>query len=356
AAEEAEKGAHQIRNGSEVEVKSVMHKVNKLPKDGKKCFVCNKTGHFAKDCKVKSRKCFNCGKEGHFANSCRVKKPKGSGTVGRVNNQKVDRFEEVFMVPLKVNGVNVKLELDTGASKTLVSEEFWRNKLGSPKLKSSSTSLRTYCGTVLKTLGEVEVNVEYGRQKATLPLVVIKGNGTALFGRNWMSDLKLDFEVLTCNSVRTDSRLADLLKKYQDLFKDELGTVKGFEAKIVLREEAKPKFCKARQIPLALKNKVEKELERLEKAEIIEKVSYSDWASPIVVVPKPDGSVRICGDFKQTVNPQLHIEQYPLPKPDDVMLSLAGGQRFSNLDMRDAYFQLKLDEESKKYCVINTPK
>ena len=48
----------------------------------------------------------------------------------------------------------------------------------------------------------------------------------------------------------------------------------------------------------------------------IEKVRYSDWATPAVPVPKPDGTVRVCGDFKITVN-VLHIDQHPIPKAED---------------------------------------
>ena len=62
---------------------------------------------------------------------------------------------------------------------------------------------------------------------------------------------------------------------------------------------ATPKFFKHRSVPYAIRGAIEKDLECLG---VIEKVSYSDWAAPIVPVPKADGSVRICGDYKVTVN------------------------------------------------------
>ena len=61
----------------------------------------------------------------------------------------------------------------------------------------------------------------------------------------------------------------------------------------------------------------------------IQKVDHSDWATPIVAVTKGNNSVRICGDYKTTVNPQLKVDQYPLTRIDDIFASLAGGQRFS---------------------------
>ena len=73
-----------------------------------------------------------------------------------------------------------------------------------------------------------------------------------------------------------------------------------------------------------------------------------------MTVPKKDGSVRICGDYKTTVNPELQAEQYPLPRIGDIFANLAGGQKFSKIDLRQAYHQLEMEEDSKKYLTINT--
>ena len=75
------------------------------------------------------------------------------------------------------------------------------------------------------------------------------------------------------------------------------------------------------------------ELDKLEASGIIEKVSCSDWAAPIVPVPKANRHFRICGDYKVTVNPVLEVDQYPLPSPSEIFATLAGGQKFSKLDL-----------------------
>lgn len=78
--------------------------------------------------------------------------------------------------------------------------------------------------------------------------------------------------------------------------------------------------------------------------------------TPLVVFPKPNGRVRVCGDFKVSVNPYLNVQQYPMPTCDEVFQKLAGGQRFTKLDLADAYLQLEMDEESKRYLVFTTHK
>lgn len=75
-----------------------------------------------------------------------------------------------------------------------------------------------------------------------------------------------------------------------------------------------------------------------------------------MVVPKPNGSIRLCGDFKVTVNSQLNVDQYPLPNPEDIFATMEGGVVFSKLDLSQTYLQLTLKENSKKFVTINTPK
>ena len=116
--------------------------------------------------------------------------------------------------------------------------------------------------------------------------------------------------------------------------------MKEITAKLYLKDNAKPKFMKARPVPYALQDRVHKELTRLETSGIIKKVSHSDWASPIVPVVKDDNTVRVCGDFKQTVNPQLHIEQYPMQRIEDMFSTLSGGQKFTKIDLAHAYQQM----------------
>ena len=91
---------------------------------------------------------------------------------------------------------------------------------------------------------------------------------------------------------------------------------------------------------------MEQELNRLEREGVLKRVNHSQWAAPIVTVPKKDGTVCICGDYTVTVNPVLDVDQYPLPRPEDLFATLAGGKFFSTLDL---FHQVVLDDGSLKY-------
>ena len=102
---------------------------------------------------------------------------------------------------------------------------------------------------------------------------------------------------------------------------------------------------------------MEEELDRLVAVGILEPIESSDWAAPIVPVIKSDKkSVRICGDFRVTVNPVSRLNHYPIPKIEDLFATLKNGKVFSKINLSQAYQQLPLDDESQKLCVINTHK
>ena len=123
-----------------------------------------------------------------------------------------------------------------------------------------------------------------------------------------------------------------------------------------MKDDVAPIFHKARPVPYSLREKVDKELDKQLGAGILKKVERSEWASPVVIVPKPDGSVRICSDYKVSINKVVEDTPYPLPTADDIFSTLAGGQAFTKIDLSNAFNQLKVDESSSQYLTINTTK
>ena len=98
------------------------------------------------------------------------------------------------------------------------------------------------------------------------------------------------------------------------------------------------------------------ELERLEQSGIITPIEFSNYAAPIVVVRKANGTIRICGDYSTGLNDSLHPHEYPIPTPEQIFASLANTRLFTQLDLSDAYLQVEMDDNSKALLAINTHK
>ena len=212
-------------------------------------------------------------------------------------------------------------------------------------LKPAHMKLRTYMGELVKVLGTVDVVVKYEGQENELSILVVEGSGPSLLGRDWLKEVKLDWKKLfkmNMDEKQVESRLGKLINQHSDVFEEGLGTFTG------------PKFSKARQVPYAMKGKIEEELKRLQEEGTIESVQFSEWAPPIVPIMKPDHFLCICGDYKTTVNQVSKLDNYPIPKMEDFLATLGGGKKLTKLDMSQAYQQLQLDHESKRYTTFNT--
>ena len=351
------------------------------------CYRCGANTHVATECRFKKEVCHKCGKRGHIQRVCRTQQgPSQASPRSRcqksthaiekesdeyedlLNNLEVHNVNkssnDVIWVNVNVENQPLSMELDTGSAVSILPYDIFLAKFRDKKLEKTSTVLRTYNGEQIVPVGCLTVQVEHLDQSCVLPLHVVHTKGPVLMGRNWLHKLRLDWKTIkllkTSDSdhenpcITTQEKLESLLDTYAEVFEDKLGTFKSAKAKITLKEGSQPQFCKARQVPYSLRPKVEEELKRLESEGILSKVEWSDWATPIVSVPKQDGSVRICGDFKGTINPALQAEQYPLPRIEDIFANLAGGKKFSKIDLRQAYRRIGLEEESRKYLTINT--
>ena len=364
---------------SEVAIKQVSPGNRVVP-----CKHCGKNNHHSSKFRFKEAICNTCHKKGHLAKICRAQRQqrptavpkkkahqdKGTRWVG--TEQEADHSDTDSELPLhKINdgsksvhpitvdmtikGSLLKMEIDTGAAVSIISKATYQKVFSEVPVNTVPLRLRTYTGEHIPVVVEMITQVQYGSQAKELGLIVVQGEGPSLFGRNWLEHFQLDWKTIGLATLETSQARVDvLLKKYNDVFAEGLGTMKHFQATLRVRPGTTPVFHRPRPIPFAVKDAVDKELERLQQAGIVEKVTHSDWAAPTVVVPKGDGQIRLCGDYKVTVNKSLKVDQHPLPRPDDLFAALSSGVKFSKIDLTHAYQQMTLDTDSRVYVTINT--
>ena len=336
------------------------------------CFYCSKKGHIATECwlktKYKSSTCENCKKKGHIARFCKTKQDKNS--VKKSFKEKTHCVEEneedlelnniltskkdndvnsvaKLMKVVDFDGCEIKMELDSGAVVSLIKESDFK-QLNKPLLPDS-TSLQSFTGDKLKVLGKTVLdNVKFEGQ--TLPnvqlLVVDNKYSNNLLGRDILIRHPDYFKLFT----RMINSVENKINQYKV---DSNKPIKDFQCKLYLKSDAKPVFQRARTVPYQMKEGVEKTLKEMVDQGYIESIKYSDWASPIVPVMKPNKTVRICADLKK-VNLQHQTITYPIPIIDDLLNEVSGKKYYSKIDMSNAYLQLEVEQESKDSLVINT--
>ena len=281
------------------------------------------------------------------------------GVIATLQANSIENKNKAIYVTPKVQGVNISMELDTGSAVSVIGLKDFESKFPNQKLSNTKLLLKTYTGEHLKPVGVSNVKVEYGGKVYKLPLYVVEKGGPALFGRDWLREIPLDWKSIKTLATKEGSsnpkpKVETILNKHKAVFEEKLGEVKGITAKFKLQDNASPKYLKSRTVAYSLRRKVEAELDRLESEGTLTKVNHSEWATPIVPVLKKNGDIRICGDFKVTVNPVLKVDQYPLPKIEDIFAKLSGGQHFTKLDLTQAYLQLPVHDDSKELVTINT--
>ena len=175
----------------------------------------------------------------------------------------------------------------------------------------------------------------------------------------------VDFPVNAVAEDKESSPLSDIKKEFPELFQG-LGILKGRGHTIRLKEDVRPfTLYAARQVPIPLQKAVEEKLKEMESAGVIRRIDEpTEWVSPMVVVPKKGGKVRICTDFTK-LNAAVRREIHPMATVDHSLCQLSGNSVFSKLDANSGFFQVPLDPESQvlttflapsgRYCYLRLP-
>ncbi|XP_063907429.1 uncharacterized protein K02A2.6-like [Zophobas morio] len=354
------------------------------------CIRCGRDNHKADKCRIdrKKLKCESCKKVGHIAKVCittLISALHNSPTVHTVSHEQatsssyginkvealvrqgeiVDLYEMVadsdkYIITVRLNGKAQRFEVDSGAKFSLLAEDVFNRLDLKVPIEKSQVAFRTYSGNIIQSKGKVHLTVSYLGKEIQTELHLVPQGHDALLGRQWIRGLGIDLQQLdTANNtpvfqLQAVSSLDDIQTKFASIFREKIGCVPEFTVNLHLRKNIKPVFTRERDVPYALRERVDRELDSLEAEGIISPVAASDWSSPLVVIPKQDGGIRLCVDYKCGVNVKLIQANHPIRRIDDVLNSLRNSRYFCKLDLYKAYLHLRVDEESSKIQTIST--
>ena len=389
--------------------------------------------------RARSAQCMYCGRDGHWAVDCyhRQREAHATHRVGDTSEDSSAGVEPTgtfynirqlggsaspapVEVDMLINGTPVTWEVDTGASRSVMSEALFQTNwpAAASQITAYGGHLKTYTGHTVPVTGTAIVRVQYGTQSALLPVLLARVDGPPLLGRDWLQHIVLDWHALfraggtvrrvensrappptaaaatppddvtaaagaavappaavrcapdSAGSARRASppaagsaggadlsaALRDLKQEFGVLFEPGLGHYNVRRVHLEVDTSVTPRFFKHRPPPFALREAIETEIDRQVSAGILRPVESSRWAAPVVPVKKRDGSVRLCGSYDVTVNVASPLERYPLPRVEELFTTLSGGRQFTKIDLAEAYLQFELDEASQEYVTLNTHK
>ena len=389
--EDSEKQARKIESAAnEVNRVSVSSNGKGNPRVGGKqstvrCFCCGNVGHKANDkvCPARGKRCRKCNNLGHFEKVCKTKLKTSEGRKGGkdrrvrqvgVGVDETDDSEYAFGVlggadnpdngeiSVKIGGVQVTMIIHSGASCNVLDRNLWEYlKASKVRCASSKATKKLYSygnKQPLQVAGTFTADVLVGNRVLNeVEFVVIESEGHALLGRETaiaQGVLQLGPQINSLQlSTDGENRGPNILDKFPGCCEG-IGKLKDFQLKIPIDAEVQPVAQPIRRVPYHLRDKLTNKLKELVELDIIEKVSGpSTWVSPVVVVPKPTGDIRLCVDMPQA-NMAVKRERYPIPTIDEVLQDLNQSKFFSKLDLNSAYHQIELAPESRDITTFGT--
>lgn len=335
------------------------------------CFRCQGKGHYARNCKSKGQNHNrNAQSSNRFGNTNNICNEFDEFSINSLNF--VEKTNSAVYFNVIIEGIPIQMEYDSGACVTLMSKICYERHFIESELEVCSKPLRVVTGDNVEVVGTFFVNVGFEENLKVLKVVVVNVavDFVPLLGRNWLDVLTPEWRnniqgnfassyISKVDLNKKDQEREKLIEKlkedYSTCFNEDLEEpIKDYKATIHVEENATPIFFKPYTVGLGLREKVDVELDRLLSKKIITPIRHSQWASPIVVVPKADGSIRMCIDCKVTINKFVKAEHYPIPLIDDILASIAGSQVFTVIDLKVAYTQLEVVDSCRDLLTINT--
>ena len=384
-------GARQHQQKGQFSLKSASEAKQKR-QNSDRCRFCNRFhAPGKKNCPAAKpgQTCDHCRKPGHWQSVC-ISKAKGepaairevvheghddsfddnSFLIGGVQDRSHSGRDQGWHITLTVGKQKLDWCIDTGAQVSVMPTHVYKPDFG--ELRQSDSTLYGPSDQPLDVKGFVDMNLVMGKNTVRERVYVVAKASKLLLGSPAIRKLGLIKNIPGAFSIRAIRSMAknsetskpqvevnfgsasDVKQKYPKLWSG-LGKLDG-ELHIEITDGAKP-FAQTvpRRVPVPLLGKVEAELDKMVNLDVIEPVDTpTDWCAPLVVVPKPNGNVRLCVDLTK-LNKSVKREAYAMPSVEETLSKISQGCVFSKLDANSGFHQIPLDSESSELTAFITP-
>ncbi len=253
--------------------------------------------------------------------------------------------------------VKVKAEIDSGSDTTVITASQHHDLFNACPLQPPKAHIHNFDGTKIGgILGTFDCLARFQQRTSPCTVYVMPDSCQPVIGKDLIHGLQLSLDGASMKVRHTATTTTDytaLLRQFPGLLSEKMGVFPGHEHTITLSPDARPVAQKLRPIPLSRRDAVEREIERMIKADIWEPVEKSDWAHHLVSVPKPNGETRITTDLSP-LNLYVTPNRFPLPTINELFLELKGAQCFTKLDLKKAFFHIQLAESSRALTTTMT--
>ena len=330
------------------------------PSQGKfKCRRCNKV-HGPRECPAFGKNCRRCGTVNHFEVGCRVRKVKEVlpqeetdddntmciATLSQAQSTNKAWYEEILMDRNK----RIKFKLDTGAQVNILPFYMFKLLNKDKNIVSTNVKLESFGGFRINPIGSAKFYCSTKNNiERMVEFLIVAEKVSPILGLNSCNDLNLIKRVDLINLSKES-----FIKLNMDVFEG-LGTFNEY-CSIQLNEDAKPISNPPRRVPFAIKERLRQTLNDLESRNIITKINNpTGWINNLVIVEKANKSLRLCLDPKYLNLAIKRTCNVLIPTIEDISLKLSGKSVFSVFDLKDGFWQIRLDEDSSNLCKFSTP-
>ena len=287
-----------------------------------------------KNCPALDKTCEKCGKIGHFRKACRSETEK----VNKVEKEETLNPKLLYK-KITIGKDTLNFVYDTGITCSLINKKFLTQD-NYKKITKSYDVLKSY-NKLIPHEGKIRLDIKIDNFLITHEFYVVE-RGDNIYGLDLKNKLKAEKKQLFKLKNEQDT-IDQIVSKYKKkgLFSG-VGCATDKEVEIKIDESRNWKEQKTREVPFALKEKVEAELARLENDGVISRLTKTKYDCPIVIIRKPDGQLRIYGDFRP-INELINNVDYPMPRLDELLLNMEGElKNVARLDLKNAFCQPRI--------------